>query len=196
MKKVICMALTLLLCLSALNPFPAVASDPLADAFQGSGRIILEETNWQGMPDPEVLKNATLGFLDLSPDGKTMLCLQAEETPTGDAIGYHLSLIRDKEIIPVTVNAGRGDGDPYGKIEMTGALLRDLPLNARLYITDSSSDLMAFSVFANEKIPADDPSALPNLSCRWKNTLFLITCEDEQPDGSYAFRRVITAGQL
>ena len=127
MKKVICMALTLLLCLSALNPFPAVASDPLADAFQGSGRIFLEEVDWQGMPDPEVLENATLGFLDLSPDGKTMLCLQAEETPTGDAIGYHLSLIRDKEIIPVTVNASRGDGDPYGKIEMTGALLRDLP---------------------------------------------------------------------
>ena len=76
------------------------------------------------------------------------------------------------------------------------ALLRDLPLNARLYITDSSSDLMAFSVFANEKIPADDPSALPDLSGRWKNTLFLITCEDEQPDGSYAFRRVIAAGQL
>ena len=79
------------------------------------------------LPDSEALENAGLRFLDLSLDGKAMLCLQIGETMAEGTSGYHLSLILGKEILPVTVNAGHGDGDLYGKAEMIRELLQDLP---------------------------------------------------------------------
>lgn len=73
------------------------------------------------------------------------------------------------------------------------AMLGMLTENTRLFITDSSNNLMNFSVFANIKIAADDMAAVENLSAAYENSLILITCEDEKSEGGYASRRVIAA---
>ena len=67
------------------------------------------------LPDPEALENAGLRFLDLSLDGKAMLCLQIGETMAEGTSGYHLSLILGKKILPVTVNADTEMGICTGK---------------------------------------------------------------------------------
>lgn len=127
MKKCFCLLLAGLLCLSVPGAFAEGAADPLAEAFDGSAAIVLEEETWPGLPDEEALGDTALGFIDLSPDGKTMLCVQGARSVDLEIPEYHLSLIRGGEIIPVAVNAGRGDGDPYGKLASIGTLLRELP---------------------------------------------------------------------
>lgn len=73
------------------------------------------------------------------------------------------------------------------------ALLTTLTENARVFITDSSNNLLIFSVFANIKIAADDMAAAESLSSGSENSLLLVTCEDEKPEGGYASRRIIAA---
>ena len=80
----------------------------LRQALPGRNRL-------ERLPDPEALENAGLRFLDLSLDGKAMLCLQIGETMAEGTSGYHLSLILGKEILPVTVNAGTEMGICTGK---------------------------------------------------------------------------------
>lgn len=73
------------------------------------------------------------------------------------------------------------------------ALLATLPEDAKLFITDGRGNLISFSVFANVKIAADDMTAAESLSSACENSLLLITCEDEKPEGGYASRRIIAA---
>ena len=55
---------------------------------------------------------------------------------------------------------------------------------------------MEFSVSDNKKIAADDMEAAERLFVSRENSLILITCEDERPDGGYASRRIIAAKPL
>ena len=73
------------------------------------------------------------------------------------------------------------------------ALLQMLTENSQLFITDRSGRMIRFSVFANAKISADDMEAVRNLSAACENSLILITCEDEKPEGGYASRRIVAA---
>ena len=73
------------------------------------------------------------------------------------------------------------------------ALLAVLPENSHIFVTDRRGEMTAFSVFVNEKIAGDDLAAVAGLLQRSENPLVLITCEDEQLDGTYAARRVIAA---
>ena len=73
------------------------------------------------------------------------------------------------------------------------ALLSMLSENAKLIITGNSGEMLTFTVFANVKIAADDMAAVRRLSDSGANSLVLITCEDEKPEGGYASRRVVAA---
>ena len=73
------------------------------------------------------------------------------------------------------------------------ALLSMLSENAKLIITGNSGEMLTFTVFANVKIAADDMAAVRRLSDSGANSLVLITCEDEKPEGGYATRRVVAA---
>lgn len=73
------------------------------------------------------------------------------------------------------------------------ALLAMLAENSRIMVTDRDDHLFLFSVFANTKIAADDMAAVENLWSAYENSLILITCEDERPEGGYASRRIIAA---
>lgn len=73
------------------------------------------------------------------------------------------------------------------------SLLGSLSENSQIFVTDRNNDLLRFSVFANEKIAADDMAEAERLSSVFENSLILITCEDEQPEGGYASRRIIAA---
>ena len=73
------------------------------------------------------------------------------------------------------------------------ALLGMLPENARVIISDKNDRILTYSVFANEKIAADDMAEAERLSASCENSLILITCEDERPEGGYASRRIVAA---
>ncbi len=73
------------------------------------------------------------------------------------------------------------------------ALLGMLTENSQIFVTGRNNDLLTFSVFANEKIAADDMAEAEILSSVCENSLILITCEDERPEGGYASRRIVAA---
>ena len=73
------------------------------------------------------------------------------------------------------------------------ALLGLLMENDMIFISGRNENLLSFSVFANEKVSADDLSAVKNLSAACEDSLILITCEDERPEGGYASRRIVAA---
>ncbi len=73
------------------------------------------------------------------------------------------------------------------------ALLGMLTENSQIFVAGRNNDLLMFSVFANEKIAADDVAEAERLSSVCENSLILITCEDERPEGGYASRRIVAA---
>lgn len=108
MKKCFCLLLACLLCLSVPGAFAEGAGDPLAEAFDGSAAIVLEEETWPGLPDEEALWDTALGFIDLSPDGKYAL-VYARFTGGPDGTGDRLYLLRldTMEARPVEVPDGK-----------------------------------------------------------------------------------------
>ena len=66
----------------------------------------------------------------------------------------------------------------------------------RIFIRDERGGMQIFVVYASEKIAENDIDAVNRLiSADWQS-LTIITCEDERPDGGYASRRVIAAKPL
>ena len=61
----------------------------------------------------------------------------------------------------------------------------------RVFIRINHKDLMAFEVYASEKIGAADSRALARIASQHENSLTLLTCEDEIPEGGYASRRIV-----
>lgn len=66
----------------------------------------------------------------------------------------------------------------------------------RFFIAAKDGSMMAFEVYANEKIGSADVSGLYELASQYGSTVTLMTCEDELPEGGYASRRVIIGKQV
>ena len=73
------------------------------------------------------------------------------------------------------------------------AFLSQLEPGTKIFIMNKYQKKTVFTVVQNELIAADDISGLEVIANRYKNTLTLVTCENELADGGYANRRVIAA---
>ena len=73
------------------------------------------------------------------------------------------------------------------------ALLDTLKDGDRIFVTDPENNLQIFEVYLNTKIEETDFAGLWHVSETDAKSMTLITCEDEQADGSYANRRIVAA---
>ena len=91
----------------------------------------------------------------------------------------------------ISVIAGHNtlNAEEYGPF----ALLTALDVGDVLFVRRSDGELLRFTVYANEKIGAGDADALQKSALVYENTLTLLTCEDELPEGGYASRRIVSA---
>ncbi len=62
-----------------------------------------------------------------------------------------------------------------------------------IFILDERGNLQTFIVYANVKVAENDISGVNRLIEGDPQSLTLITCEDERPEGGYASRRVVAA---
>ena len=81
------------------------------------------------------------------------------------------------------------DADTYGPF----AMIHSMEIGDRLFIRKSGNDLLTFEVYANQKISEYDFESLYRSAFQFENTITLLTCEDELPDGGYASRRIVSA---
>ena len=72
--------------------------------------------------------------------------------------------------------------------------LLNLKENDRIFVHTPQNELLSFRVYANESINPDDVKTIKSLVK--KNSMILITCEDETDQGSYLHRRVVFAEPL
>ena len=61
-----------------------------------------------------------------------------------------------------------------------------------LFVRQKDGSLLTFEVFSNLKIGSADVEGLQNAAGAFDNTLTLLTCEDERPEGGYASRRIVS----
>ncbi len=73
-------------------------------------------------------------------------------------------------------------------------MLQYLGMKDRIFITDAKGKLLSFSVYHNELLTPNDGELLYQKAI--PGSLVLVTCEDELPEGGYAFRRVVYAEPL
>lgn len=73
------------------------------------------------------------------------------------------------------------------------AAIRQMDEGERFFVMNTKGKLMTFEVYANEKIGSHDTEALRKAALVYDNTLTLLTCEDELPEGGYASRRIVSA---
>ena len=72
--------------------------------------------------------------------------------------------------------------------------LQYLGMKDRIFVTDAKGKLLTFGVYQNELLSPDDGELLYQKAI--PGSLVLVTCEDELPEGGYAFRRVVYAEPL
>ncbi len=73
------------------------------------------------------------------------------------------------------------------------ALLATMNTGDRLFVRTDENQIFVFEVYVNEKISENDVSGLMKSASRFENTVTLLTCEDELPEGGYANRRIVSA---
>ena len=73
------------------------------------------------------------------------------------------------------------------------ALLSQLQAGDRIFVLKRGREPLSFSVYAAEKITADDFGRLAEISKMYADSLTLVTCEDELSEGGYASRRIVSA---
>ncbi len=73
------------------------------------------------------------------------------------------------------------------------ASIRLMEEGDHLLVRQSNGKLMSFKVYANTKIGAADMDGLMQTASAYENTITLLTCEDEMPEGGYASRRIVSA---
>ena len=73
------------------------------------------------------------------------------------------------------------------------ASIRLMEEGDHLMVRQSNGKLMSFKVYANTKIGAADMDGLLHTAAAYENTITLLTCEDELPEGGYASRRIVSA---
>lgn len=76
------------------------------------------------------------------------------------------------------------------------ALLATLDLGDRIFVSTEDGRLMIFEVYENTKISDTDHETLAAVATEFDSTMTLMTCEDEQIEGGYASRRIISARQV
>lgn len=79
--------------------------------------------------------------------------------------------------------------DEYGPF----ALLSKMNVNDMITVNDKNNGLLVYRVYANELLRPDDITALAAIAGQEKNTLVLVTCENESNEGGYLNRRVVFA---
>ena len=62
-----------------------------------------------------------------------------------------------------------------------------------IFLLNRYNQLKPYTVYAVEKIGATDSAALERIASMDANSLTMLTCEDEMPEGGYASRRVVAA---
>ena len=75
------------------------------------------------------------------------------------------------------------------------ALLYTLDVNDTVMVRDEKGTLKLFRVYANELLAPDDMEKLASIAGREKNTIVLVTCENESAEGGYLNRRAVFAAQ-
>ena len=73
-------------------------------------------------------------------------------------------------------------------------MLQYLGMKDRIFVTDAKGKLLSFSVYENELLEPNDGELLYQKAI--PGSLVLVTCENELPEGGYAFRRVVYAEPL
>ena len=73
-------------------------------------------------------------------------------------------------------------------------MLWQLENNDRIFITDDDGEFLMYSVYANELINPTDSELIYQKAI--PGSLVLLTCENEMPEGGYAYRRAVFAEPL
>lgn len=73
------------------------------------------------------------------------------------------------------------------------AFLSELQAGDRMFVLNAGNVMQSFTVYASEKLAENDVEGFLELIGGSENTLVLITCEDERPEGGYENRRIIAA---
>ena len=68
-----------------------------------------------------------------------------------------------------------------------------LEVGDSFFIVDEENALQIFRVYAVGKIAEDDIAGFEKIAREGNDSLILITCEGERPEGGYANRRVVAA---
>ena len=63
-------------------------------------------------------------------------------------------------------------------------------------VLDPDGEMHVYVVYANEKLAENDIAGLYRIADGDVNSLTMITCEDERPEGGYENRRIIAAKPL
>ena len=75
-------------------------------------------------------------------------------------------------------------------------LITNLKEGDRLFVTDENGEILIYEVYSNQKIAGNDMAALQESAAAYFDTVTLLTCEDERPEGGYAARRVVSARRV
>ena len=73
------------------------------------------------------------------------------------------------------------------------AMIHSLQIGDRFFIRTEKNELMSFEIYSNLKINEYDFETLYRTCFLYDNTVTLLTCEDERPEGGYANRRIVSA---
>ena len=76
------------------------------------------------------------------------------------------------------------------------ALIQQMEIGDRIFVTDENNEIQIFQVYANEKIDETDFAGLNRIVESRENSLTMLTCEDERPNGGYQNRRIIAAAPV
>ncbi len=76
------------------------------------------------------------------------------------------------------------------------ANLNSITAGDRIFVRNERGNLQVFVVYANMKVAENDISGVNRIIASDPQSLTLITCEDERPEGGYANRRVVAAKPL
>lgn len=110
-----------------------------------------------------------------------------------DQLGNYIGLLADM------ADPGKGvcvlaahntlDAETFGPF----AMIHSLQIGDRFFIRTQENDMMIFEVYSNQKINEYDFETLYRTGFLYDNTVTLLTCEDERPEGGYASRRIVSA---
>ena len=110
----------------------------------------------------------------------------------GEWTGWLEGTAKPGEGISILAAHNTLNAEEYGPFALIGTLQK----GDRFSLLRKDGTLMMFEVYANEKIGANDRQALEEIAAAFDNTLTLLTCEDERPEGGYASRRITAARKL